>query len=181
MAEELDTEIIENLKRSREILGEIEEVLVTTKGEVIDGKHRLKAYPGWKTRTVQADRKTAILYRLHRNYRRTPSRKEVKKLLTELAITLKQEGVPQGDIPKEVVKLSPYSESYTLKLLPSKFKHPKKVKAAKSTFRILYPEKAERKKPAKQTPKLYTCPICGSALTLVGDLLVPYHEALKRR
>jgi len=182
---EIDEEVVQNLRRSRELLGELDEVILDQDGQPIDGKHRLKAYPGWKTRTVQADRKTAILLRLHRNYRRTISKEETKALLYELALTLKNEGVPDELIAQEIVKLSPYSPQYTLSLLPKKFKQPAKVKtgekAAKSTYKVLYKEEAEKEKPAEQKlPKKYTCPICGSLLALVGELLVPYHEALKK-
>ncbi len=175
----MDSEVIDNLKRSREIVGELEEVLVTPDGEVIDGKHRLKAYPGWKTRTVPVqDRKTLLLQRLHRNFRRNVSREEVKKLLNELAIILKNEGTPEELIAREIVKLSPYSESYTLSLLPKKYKQPKAVKAAEATYKVLYKEaKKEAKTSSPKQPKKYLCPVCGSPLALVGDLLVPYHEA----
>jgi len=169
---ELDQEVIENLKRSRELIGELEEVLITPDGEVIDGKHRLKAYPGWKTRTVQADRKTLILTRLHKNFRRNVPRAEVKELLNELAIILKQEGIPEDQIAQEIVKLSPYSENYTLSLLPKKYKQPKAVKAAQATYKILYKEERKKaKQKTKQEEKFLTCPACGTRLVLKGELL----------
>jgi len=179
-------EIVENLRRSRELLGELEEVILDQNGQPIDGKHRLKAYPGWKTKTIPADRKTAILLRLHRNYRRTVPRSEVKQILNELALTLEREGIPAENIAQEIVKLSPSSEPYTLSLLPRKYKQPKAVKAgekgAKATYKILYKEeKAEKEKTAeKRAPTKLLCPICGSPLALIGNLLVPYHEALQR-
>lgn len=72
--------------------------------------------------------------------------------------------------------LSPYSESYTLSLLPKKYKQPKAVKAAKATFKVLYAEKEEKPTaPIKEkTQKILTCPVCGSVLKLVGDLLIQY-------
>jgi hypothetical protein len=186
MLSAIDEEVVQNLKRSRELLGELDEVIVDQNGQPIDGIHRLKAYPGWKTRTVQVDRKTAILLRLHRNYRRTVSKEETKAMLHELALALKNEGVPEEQVANEVVKLSPYSPQYTLSLLPKKFKQPAKVKtgekAAKATYKVLYKEeKAEKEKPEeKKAPAKYLCPVCGAPLALVGNLLVPYHEALKK-
>ncbi|MEM2249922.1 MAG: hypothetical protein QXH20_04240 [Candidatus Bathyarchaeia archaeon] len=174
---QIDEEIVENLKRSRELMGEIDEVIIDQNGNVIDGVHRLKAYPGWKTKTIQADRKKAILLRLHRNYRRERNPEEIKTLLNELAIILEQEGVPKEHIAREIVRLSPYSESYTLSFLPKKYKQPKAVKAAKSTYKILYKEE-EKEKPTqkmeeKPKEKIYQCPICGALLKISGELLIP--------
>ncbi|MGQ9539459.1 MAG: hypothetical protein ACUVTE_07825, partial [Candidatus Bathycorpusculaceae bacterium] len=167
---ELDPEVVENLKKSRETIGEIDPVLLSSEGGIIDGAHRLKAYPGWKTVSLKVDRKKALLLRLHRNYRRSISREETKKMLNELALILQNEGTPQEQIAQEIAKLSPYTEAYTLSLLPKKFKQPKAVKAAKATYKILYGKeeekvkaeaKAKTEKEAKLPPKLI-CPICGS-------------------
>jgi DNA-directed RNA polymerase subunit F len=178
---ELNQEVIENLKKSREIIGEIDEVLIDQNQNIIDGAHRLKAYPGWKTKVVQADYKQRILLRLHRNFRRTVSREETKKLLNELAQILKNEGTPEEQIAQKIVQLSPYSEPYTLSLLPKKYKQPKAVKAAKATYKVLYKEeKAKKEKAEPKLPKKYTCPVCGALLALVGELLIPYDQALKK-
>ena len=172
---ELDEEVVENLKRSREIIGEIDEVLLDKDGNIIDGKHRLKAYPGWKTKTIPVDYKKGLLLRLHRNYRRNVSKEETRKILMELAEILKREGTPEEQIAREIVQISPYTETYTLSLLPKKYKQPKAVKAAKATYKILYQQpKPETKTKAPETPQKLTCPICGSVLTLKGNLLVPY-------
>jgi hypothetical protein len=173
----VDEEVIKNLKRSREIVGELEEVLVTPDGEVIDGKHRLKAYPGWKTRTVDINRKDALILKLHKNYRRSVSKQETKQLLLELAQTLEKEGTPPEQISQQVVKLSPYSETYTLSLLPKKYKQQKKAeagqKATKATYKVLFeepkPEKTEEK--PKEERKLQ-CPVCGTLLTMGKDGLL---------
>jgi len=183
---EVDKELVERLAQSRQLVGELDEVLVDKNNKVIDGAHRLKAYPGWKTRVINVNHKQALILRLHRNFRRTVSKQETKQLLNELALQLKNEGTPDEQIASEIVKLSPYSEAYTLSLLPKKYKQPKAVKAgekaAKATYKVLYRE--EKPKPAepaeKKLPKKYACPICGALLTLVGELLVPYHDALKK-
>jgi hypothetical protein len=175
-----DQEVIENLKRSREIVGELEPVFVTPDGEIIDGRHRLKAYPGWRTQTVDVSRKDAILLKLHKNYRRAVSKEETKQLLLELAQALEKEGVPQEQIAQEVVKLSPYSETYTLSLLPRKYKQPKKAEAGerakKSTYKILYPPEKptqpEREEKREERQQILQCPICGSLLMLGKDGLL---------
>jgi hypothetical protein len=179
---ELNQEAIEGFKKSREIIGEIDEVLIDQNQNIIDGAHRLKAYPGWKTKVVQADYKQRILLRLHRNFRRTVSREETKKLLSELALILKNEGTPEEQIAQKIVQLSPYSEPYTLSLLPKKYKQPKAVKAAKATYKVLYKEEKAKKEKSeeKKAPTKYLCPVCGTPLALVGNLLVPYHEAIKK-
>jgi hypothetical protein len=172
-----DEEIIKGLRKSRELIGELEPVYMTPDGEVIDGKHRLKAYPGWKTHTLNVSHKDALILRLHRNYRRNVSKEETKQLLLELAQALEKEGIPAEQIAQKIVELSPYSEAYTLSLLPKKYKQPKKAeageKAVKSTYKLLYPEKPKAEKTTTEEKKqILQCPICGAILTLGKDGLL---------
>jgi hypothetical protein len=172
-----DEEIIKGLRKSRELVGELEPVYITPDGEVIDGKHRLKAYPGWKTQTLNVSRKDALILRLHRNYRRNISKEETKQLLLELAQALEKEGTPTEQIAQKIVELSPYSEAYTLSLLPKKYKQPKKAeageKAVKSTYKLLYPEKPKAEKTtAEEKKQILQCPICGATLTFGKDGLL---------
>jgi hypothetical protein len=171
---ESEEEFIEGLKRSRETLGELQAVIVDQNGNVIDGRHRMKAYPGWKTEVVQVDRKKSLLLRIHYNYNRSKG-KEIKQLLLELAYILEKEGIPKHEIAKEIVKIVPFSETHVYTLLPKKFKEPKKAKP-KETFRKLYPQEQARvvtgKAREETKQKVYACPVCGTILKLVGDLLV---------
>jgi hypothetical protein len=177
MSEEHDKEVVEGLRKSRELVGELEPVYMTPSGEVIDGGHRLKAYPGWRTQILDVSHKDALILRLHKNYRRAVSKDETRQLLLELAQTLEKEGVPPEQIAQEIVKLSPYSETYTLSLLPKKYKQPKKAeageKAVKSTYKLLYPEKPKTEKTTTEEKKqILQCPICGAILSLGKDGLL---------
>ncbi|MEM1590295.1 MAG: hypothetical protein QW175_07745, partial [Candidatus Bathyarchaeia archaeon] len=122
MSEEYDEEVVEWLKRSREQIGELEDVLISADGEVIDGKHRLKAYPGWKTKVVQVDNINKIVQRVHRNIHRRPSKAETKEAVVQLALALERQGTPKELLIDELKKYLPFSEDYIRNLLPSRFK-----------------------------------------------------------
>jgi len=171
---EYDEEIVEWLKRSREIIGELEPVIATPDGEIIDGKHRLKAYPGWKTVTVEAEELDKIVQRIHRNIHRKMSRAETKQAIIQLALALEKKGIPKDSLIDEIKKYTPFSEDYIRSLLPAKYKREYKKKE-KPPVKILYPEtKAKPETPKPEAPKTvptYLCPVCGTKLKLVGNLL----------
>jgi hypothetical protein len=175
VSEEYDEEIVELLKRSRELIGELEPVYITPEGEVIDGKHRLKAYPGWKTQIVQATDVDKIVQRLHRNIHRKPTKQELKQIVIQLALTFEKAGVPKTELIDKIKQHLPFSEDYIRSLLPAKFKREYKRKE-KPAVKFL----AEKPTPTTPVPtpkpeaKQYlTCPVCGSRLTLKGDVLLP--------
>jgi hypothetical protein len=173
---EYDEEVVEWLKRSREQVGELEPVYVTPEGEVIDGKHRLKAYPGWKTQIVQAADIEKLLQRLHKNIHRKPSKQELKEITTQLALTLEKMGTPKEELIDKIKQHLPFSEDYIRSLLPAKFKREYKRKE-KPAVKFLAEKPKTPTTPAptpKPEPKHYlTCPVCGSRLTLKGDVLLP--------
>jgi len=178
MSEQYDEEIVEWLKRSRELVGELEPVYITPEGEVIDGKHRLKAYPGWKTEVIQVTDIQKIMQRLHRNIHRKPSKQELKEILLALAVALEKMGTPKEELIDKIKQHVPFSEDYIRSLLPAKFKREYKKKE-KPAVKLLT-EKPTEKATVKPTPvterkpTYLTCPICGSRLTLKGDVLLPY-------
>ena len=171
--EEYDEEIVQWLKRSREQVGELEPVLMTPDGEIIDGKHRLKAYPGWKTEIVHIDEVKRILERFHRNIHRRPDKKETKKVVVQLALALQKFGTPKELIIDKIKEMLPFTEEYIRQLLPATFKREYKKR-----------EKPAEKPPAEEalpppvpkpaeTKRYLTCPVCGSRLILKGDALLP--------
>ena len=170
--EEYDEEIIQWLKRSREQVGELEPVYATLEGEVIDGKHRLKAYPGWKMQTVQVDDLRKIVERIHRNIHRKMSKNETKQAVIQLALALEKMGTPKEELIDKIKQNLPFSEDYIRSLLPAKFKREYKQKE-KPAVKLLTekPTPAPTTKP--ETKHYLTCPVCGSHLMLKGDVLLP--------
>jgi hypothetical protein len=174
MSEEYDEEIVEWLKRSRELVGELEPVYITPEGEVIDGRHRLKAYPGWKTQVIQAADIDKIIQRLHRNIHRKPTKQELKQIMIQLALTFEKAGVPKTELIDKIKQHLPFSEDYIRSLLPAKFKREYKKKE-KPTVKFLTekPTPTTAPTPKPEAKHYLTCPVCGSRLTLKGDVLLP--------
>jgi predicted transcriptional regulator len=174
MSEKYDEEIVEWLRRSREQVGELEPVIVTPEGDVIDGKHRLKAYPGWKTQVVQVEDLRKVIERVHRNIHRRMDKAEIKEAVLQLAVVYEKSGVPREQIVDKLKEVLPFSESYIRQLLPAKYKREYKPKE-KPAVKMLTEEPTKppvQPKPATEE-KQYTCPICGSKLKLVGNILLP--------
>ena len=173
MSEEYDEEVVEWLKRSREQIGELEEVLVAPDGEIIDGKHRLRAYPGWKTKVVQVDSINKIVQRIHRNIHRKLSKAETKEAIVQLALALERQGTPKELLIDELKKYLPFSEDYIRNLLPSRFKREYRKKEKPAVKILTEPTVAEKPVVVKEEkPKYYICPVCASKLVLKGDVLV---------
>jgi hypothetical protein len=172
MSKEYDEEVVEWLRKSREQVGELEPVFLTPDGDVLDGKHRLKAYPGWKTQLVQVEDARKIVERIHRNIHRKIGKAEIKQAVLQLAITYEKSGVPREQLVDKIKEALPFSESYIRELLPAKYKKDHKPKG-KPAVKLLT-EKATTPtppKPAEETA--LTCPVCGSKLKLVGSVLLP--------
>jgi DNA-directed RNA polymerase subunit RPC12/RpoP len=173
LSEEYDEEIIEWLKRSRELVGELEPVYITPEGEVIDGRHRLKAYPGWKTQLIQAADIDKIIQRLHRNIHRKPTKQELKQIVIQLALTFEKTGVPKTELIDKIKQHLPFSEDYIRSLLPAKFKREYKKKE-KPAVKMLTEKPTPKPQPEQRETKRYlTCPVCASKLLLKGEVLLP--------
>jgi hypothetical protein len=171
---EYDEEIVEWLRRSREQVGELEPVYLTPEGEVIDGKHRLKAYPGWRTQTIQAQHIKKVLERVHRNIHRKVSKGEVREAVIQLALALEKSGVPKESLVDEIKKHLPFSEDHIRRLLPAKFKREyKKREKPAVKFLAEKPATPKAQKEQKETKRYLRCPNCGSQLLLKGDILLP--------
>jgi len=128
------------LKMSKEVVGYIYPVVIDKKTlEIVDGKHRKTADPGWPEIQIEFEsKKDRLLYRIHANLiRRTISRKERVAQLRELALYLEEEGVPTEQIAQEIVKLVPeLSPGYIMNLLPAKYKSKKKREAGAKGAKI---------------------------------------------
>jgi hypothetical protein len=175
MSDEYDEEIVEWLRRSREQVGELEPVLVTADGDVLDGRHRLKAYPGWKTQVVQVEDARKIIERVHRNIHRKMSQSEIKQAVLQLAVAFEKAGVPKDQLVDKIKEALPFSESYIRKLLPAKYKREYKPKEKPAVKILTEKPQTPTPQPTPKPPeeKALICPICGSKIKLVGGVLVP--------
>ncbi len=176
-------ELLKRIRLLREKVGEIYPV-IETPDKVLDGHHRLEACPDWKLRklvTPKDEYEEALIWFAAHERRQIP-RKEMQAKLIAMAEHLLKKGTEKGQITKKIAEDTGYNPNYIASLLPQKYKIKTKAEAGKKAaeVKVLYKEEvekeAEKTLPPKQ-PKKYLCPVCGSPLALVGDLLVPYHEA----
>jgi len=148
---------IDSLRKSKNIVGYIHPIIVDKETfEIVDGKHRSEADPRWPRREMEfKSPKDQLVYRLNANVvRRVRSRKERASELAQLASYLEDEGIPREEIARTVCNLVPaLDESYVLRLLPSKYKAPKK--------RVAGIKGAKKRIAAKVSkPKPLVCPSC---------------------
>jgi len=152
----LNRELIEGLRKSRSVLGELYPVLVDDEtGEVLAGRHRSEA--GWESRRLVSVRRVAerlgldpsrpevrylcrLLIDLHSNWQRKPSKDETARKLLSLAKTLEDMGVPRERVCARVAELVPYDESYVRRLLPDEYKMESKTRIQKKPEEELKPE-----------------------------------------
>ena len=136
MSQSYDTENLAILERSLKQLGQIYSVIIDSDGEVLAGRHRLKA---GATKKVTIDtqkiaerlgisRKMAkLMIILHSNVQRRVSKEETRELILEMARELEAQGVPKEKIAAELYKkYVPYSERYIRELLPDEYKQVEK-------------------------------------------------------
>ena len=144
---EYDEEIVELLKRSRETLGEIYPIIVAPDGEVLSGRHRVKA--GWRrTHTANVEKvaerfgvpeKTAKkIIKLHMNIQRRPPQEETRAIIVEMARDLEELGVEKKKIASELVRrgMVPYTERYVQMLLPDEYKQVEHKPKEPEIFRV---------------------------------------------
>jgi len=174
-----DEEFIEFLKKSREQIGELEPVIMTEDGRIIDGRHRLAAYPGWRKVIVKKSPKEALKERIHRTLKARVTRKERQAQILEYALYLEEEGVKPEEMVSALAKELPFSEQYLRSLLPAKYKKTqmarqrKKLRNSVSQFdeSVFAHESSSEKldidqrhkgavKPKPKPVKTLTCPRC---------------------
>lgn len=150
------------LKMSKGVVGYIYPVVIDKKTlEIVDGKHRKAADPGWPEIQIEFEsKKDRLLYRIHANLiRRTVSRKERATQLRELALYLVEEGVPTEQIAQEIVKLVPeLSLGYIMNLLPAKYKSKKKREAGAKGAKIRREKNKETTETLAPTPVVSEMP-----------------------
>jgi hypothetical protein len=125
---EPEKEHVEDLKRSRKLVGEIDAVVKDQFGRIIAGRHRSAA--GWKTKRVleSKDNLDYLVKRLHSTVQRHSTLEEQSQMFRAICEEIEK----QGKIPKEKIghyvltHISPYKQTYTQDLIPDEFKQQSK-------------------------------------------------------
>jgi len=165
----LDRDLIEQLKKSRVVIGEQAPLIVDFDGEVLSGLHRKEA--GWQ-KSESVDSKVIAeklgvtipaakeIVRMHFNLQRKPSREETEASLLKIARELEVKGVQKELIASEVSKLVPYSDRWVRELLPEEYKQPEQVEAAKHVAEVVPPEETEIPEKPSEVSKALIPVIC---------------------
>jgi len=112
-------------KESTITVGQLYPVLKSKDGTTIDGFHRLKADPNWRTETLENidTPEKIITARLVANKcRREVDEDEVRKWFNDLAEIYAIKGIEKGKISGLIAKNTPYSIDYIIHLLDQKYK-----------------------------------------------------------
>lgn len=140
-----------SLKGSTEVIGQLVPTIEDKFGEIIDGFHRIKDDPSWKSfnfkaLNVDTPFKLAIARLVVNTNRRIVNAKEKTRLLTQIYEEFRKE---QGDYPptEMIAKWLGRTERWVLEYLPDKFKDSKKSEAGRIGGQV----SAERRSPELKT------------------------------
>ena len=115
-----------DLTESRRSVRELYPVLLDAHGNVIDGFHRLRADPEWRTETLEHIRTPTqlVLARIIANtHRRAISREEREEQINELArCLLEGENVPREELISTIAELTTFSDDYIRRLTSDDYK-----------------------------------------------------------
>jgi ParB-like chromosome segregation protein Spo0J len=120
LKKKLDSDLVEQLRKSKEKVGALLPVLVSAKtGRIIDGQHRIRSDKKWPVMKLNLDEKQSLIARLSINTLRHP----LEPLdFNELAALLVKEGVRHGQVAKTISDLTGISYAVVLSNLDSGFK-----------------------------------------------------------
>jgi len=115
-----------DLVESRRSVRELYPVLLDAHGNVIDGFHRLRAEPDWRTETLEHIRTPTqlCLARIIANtHRRSVSREERAQQINDLARNLvEHDGVEKDELLSTIAELTTFSDDYVRRLLSDDYK-----------------------------------------------------------
>jgi len=115
-----------DLTESRRSVRELYPVLLDAHGNVIDGFHRLRADPDWRTETLEHIKTPTqlVLARIIANtHRRAISREEREEQINELArCLLEGENVPREELISTIAELTTFSDDYIRRLTSDDYK-----------------------------------------------------------
>lgn len=131
---------ISDLKNSAQTVGQLYPALVDKKGNIIDGKHRLKADPKWPTLTIKTidSEEDRLLATLVANVcRRKVSSVEKTNILENLGRIYLKKGLNHSQLAKRISEKTGMTYRWVMKYLPDYLKMrpglggPKKLKYGK--------------------------------------------------
>ena len=122
-AVEPEEDVINDLRMSRKLVGELLPVIKDQKGRILNGRHRKLA--GWRSEVVLPVKDDLDFYikRLHFLVQRKASIAEQAESIRLICEELSKRGMPDDQIMEHVVtKISPWGRSWTYELIPDRFK-----------------------------------------------------------
>ena len=144
-----------DLKRSKDLIGQLYPILVDPKGNILDGKQRLQANGKWERRILRGaktDKDRLLVGIVANSMRRTVSKGERKEQFTRLAeILTKEEEIKDQAVSTRIAELTGFSERWIRECLPRRFKAEGKARETE-TAEVL-PQKEIRLKPKEEPPK----------------------------
>jgi len=137
-----DKEIVEMLKKSKEVVGYLQPVIVEEgTNRVLVGRHRKMADPKWPEtmRKVKDDLERELII-LHGNVQRGVSEEEAKIRLQRIAEILRSRGVPQNEVCSYIVEhgLTPWTERHVERRLQKEYKKPTVPKPKPKSRHVSY-------------------------------------------
>jgi hypothetical protein len=163
---EYDEFIVESLKRSKEIVGQLLPVVIDKEtGEIISGRHRNKA--GWdfvKEITKETKEKVAkklnipveavpIIWKIHVNIQRTVTKEERKQEIKRLIEILLKNGIKKEEIINKLLQVLPWKKSYIYELVPDEFKTKTLIEEEKKEVKEEKAPALEKKEVIKKEPE----------------------------
>jgi hypothetical protein len=129
---------IQELKDSSKKIGQLYPILLDNYGRIIDGEHRSKVDPEWrsiKLDYIKTEKDLFIAKIACNTIRRKPSKAEKSEILTKLAEIYLKEGIAVGKIAYSLSEETGMSYRWIAKYLPAKYKnHIRSLAGMKNNF-----------------------------------------------
>lgn len=119
----IDQEIVEIIRKSKEIVGPLLPCVRDQDGNLLAGKHRKVADENWPeiVKHVKDELEREVL-KLHYNIQRRVPLEETEASLLRIAELLVKKGIKPKNVCARVKKLVPFTPQYVELLLPPKYK-----------------------------------------------------------
>jgi len=129
-----------DLGDSKRSVRELYPVLLDAHGNVIDGYHRLRADPDWRTETlghIKTPTQLVLARIIANTHRRSVSREEREEQINELArCLLDVENVPREELIPSIADLTTFSDKYIRELLSDEYKTRPRIGGAATHKRV---------------------------------------------
>jgi len=144
--------VVSDLEATSRSVGRLYPVLLDSRGNVIDGMHRLKADKNWpkiRLENIETEEQRLIARLIANVCRRHVPAKEKTQILARLAEIYQKEGIEPGKIAYKIAEKTGMSYQWVMKYLPDKFKDGLQSGRAKLALR-----RRARKNPTHHTFEL---------------------------